>query len=112
MSCSGDDVGAGSYEVVSEDLAAAAGRIRDAVSPMACWSMPRGGVTPASVGHDQVAQTWGNLCQALSEQAAELSRLTSSHASRLDEAAAAYDASDAAVFEAFTSFGRQPGAQP
>lgn len=91
------------YTVVTAELHSAAEAVRGAVGPLSRTVVPSGALDATTAGHDQVGQTWSNLCTKLTEDLGALVAEALDHATALDASASSYDARDGSVASAWGS---------
>ncbi|WP_156384339.1 hypothetical protein [Marmoricola sp. Leaf446] len=98
----------GQFDVVTAELTAAADRIRSAVAPVACYTLPSTGASATAVGHDQLGEVVTAFCEKVGQVVSATALGDEAAAGELDASAAAYDATDAAnqaVYTAMNPFG-------
>lgn len=87
-------MGGGEFDVISGELTAAAGKIRSAVSPVACYHFTPTSVSAESFGHVEVASVFGQLCTKLDQAVSALAKVGEDMAGGLDTTAKAYTEAD------------------
>lgn len=95
----------GEVEVVTEELRTAADRVRHAVSPVACWTMPSSGASAHSFGHNELAEVYVKFCSRLSQVVSAAAQGDEALAGQLEAAAAHYDTTDSGVGASYGVFG-------
>ncbi len=82
------------FDVVTSELTGAAGRIRGAVAPVACYTLSSAGSSAAAFGHDQLAEVFVEFCTKVSQVVSQTATGDEQAAGDLDTSASSYDAAD------------------
>jgi hypothetical protein len=93
----------GEFDVQPAELRAAADRIRSAVSPVTCWTMPGAGASAAAFGHHELAEVYHTFCTKLSQVVSGAAAGSEHLAAQLDATAATYEATDSCVSTTYSS---------
>lgn len=102
----------GQFDVVTGELHAAAGQVRQAVSPVTCWTMSSAGASAESFGHDELAEVYVKFCSRLSQVVSGAAQGDEQLAGQLDSSAAGYDSTDTGVGASYGVFGPALGVGP
>lgn len=95
----------GEFDVVTRELRTAADRVRQAVSPVACWTMSSAGASAHSFGHNELAEVYVKFCSKLSQVVSAAAGGDEALAGQLEAAAAGYESTDSGVGASYGVFG-------